>query len=34
MGFMRQSAGLARIDSHQPGATAVTLLLPMAVASR
>jgi signal transduction histidine kinase len=33
MGFMRQSRGHARIDSHRPGATAVTLLLPKAVVS-
>ncbi len=34
MGFMRQSAGHARIDSHQPGATVVTLLLPAVVSSQ
>jgi signal transduction histidine kinase len=28
MGFMRQSAGHARIDSYRPGATEITLLLP------
>jgi signal transduction histidine kinase len=33
MGFMRQSGGHARIDSHRPGETAVTLLLPKAVVS-
>ncbi len=28
LGFMRQSGGFARVDSHAPGGTAVTLLLP------